>query len=284
LRKFLSEPLAHFALVGVALFVLYQAVSPNVSSTRTIVVTEQTIATLAQRHAAVWMRPPTAAELRALVDAHIRDEILYREGVAMGFNRDDEVIKRRVLQKLEVFSEETSALGPPTDVELNAYLQENAASYATPPIVDFQQVMFDPARRGAGLEADIDAAMTKLRDGADPHTLGDSTLLPIRSIAVSRVRLAREFGSEFAEDVVALPVGSWQGPIGSGFGVHIVRIDNRIEEQAAKLADVRALVERDWEHERRTKSGEAFYQNLLKDYDVRIVSPLPDETSGSPAQ
>jgi hypothetical protein len=218
------------------------------------------------------------------VDTHIRNEILYREGVAMGLDRNDEVIKRRVLQKLEVFSEETSALGPPTHAELNAYLQKNAASYATPPIVDFQQVMFDPARRGAGLEADVDAAMTKLRGGADPVTLGDSTLLPNRSIAVSLDRLAREFGSDFADAVITLPVGSWQGPIRSGFGIHIVRIDNRIDEQAAVLADVRAAVERDWENERRTNTGEAFYQNLLQDYDVRIETPRPNDTSGSAAQ
>jgi hypothetical protein len=284
LRKFLSEPLVHFALIGVALFVLYQGVSPDSGTERKIVVTAQTVALLTERFSAVWMRQPTATELTNLIDTHIKEEILYREGVAMGLDRNDKVIQRRVLQKLEVLGEETSAMNPPTDAELREFLRINAARYAIPPTLDLQQIMFNPTRHGENLQAQLDTAMQKLRSGVDPATLGDRTLLPARTLAVSSIRLARDFGRDFVDAVLDLPVGSWQGPVQSGYGVHLVRVDNKTAEQPAKLADIRAAVERDWDNERRNKTGEAFYQNLLKDYDIQVEIDLPDAATSGTAQ
>ena len=110
LRKVIAEPLVHFMLIGLGLFVLYQLVTPDGTSDRRIIVSDATVAMLAQRHEAVWMRPPTPEQLRALIDTHIREEILYREGMALGLDRNDQVIQRRVLQKLDVLTEESSSL------------------------------------------------------------------------------------------------------------------------------------------------------------------------------
>jgi hypothetical protein len=247
-------------------------------------VSEQLIDLLAERYAAVWRRPPTESELQALINNHVREEILYREGVAIGLDRNDKIIQRRVLQKLEVLGEETNALSPPTDEDLNEYLHSNAERYATPPILDYQQVLFDPVRHGEQLEADFSAAMSALIAGADPETLGDSTMLPTSGSAVSVDRLGREFGKDFADALVALPVGNWEGPIRSGYGVHIVRVKNRIEEQAAILDDARTAVERDWENDRRTNAAKVFYETLLSLYDVRIEMPLPAEPRDQAAE
>lgn len=284
MRKFLSEPLLHFGLIGVALFVLYQGVSRNADANLQIVVTEDTVAMLAEQFAAVWVRQPTATEIRNLVDSYIRDEILYRQGVAMGLDQNDRIIQRRVLQKLEVLSEETSALNPPTDAELDTYLQNNATRYAMQPVIDYRQVLFDPSRHGASLQAKIDAAMARLDAGDDPATLGDSTMLPTGAAAVPLDRLARDFGQEFADELMTLPVGSWEAPVRSGFGVHIVRVGNRTEARPVTLAEVRSAVERDWENDRRTKAGEAYYQGLLENYEVRIESALYDGAAGQETQ
>ena len=280
MRKILSEPLLHFLLLGLALFILYQSVSPKAGTDRTIVLTDATVSMLSQRYAAVWLRPPTAAELRGLVDSFIREEVLYRQGAAMGLDRDDPVIQRRVVQKLDVLSEETSSLTPPTEAELAVYLQKHAEAYERPPVFDYRQVMFDPVRHGASLQSDINAALAALNAGADPAGSGDSSLLPAVGTAVPLDRLVREYGDEFAASVAALPVGSWQGPVRSGFGVHLVRVDKRIEAQAVGLAEVRAAVERDWENERRKTTREAYYQDLLKTYEIRIEAALPQVTAG----
>lgn len=193
----------------------------------------------------------------------------------MGLDRNDPVIQRRVLQKLEVLSEESSSLTPPGDDELAGYLQKNAGLYAKPAVFDYQQVMLDPSRHGASLEADFKTLMAELNAGADPATLGDSSLLPATAEGMSLDRLEREFGQEFAAAIQALPLGSWQGPVRSGYGVHSVRVERKTAAQAPRLAEVREAVERDWEYERRQTAREAFYQDLLTNYEVRIETELP---------
>lgn len=274
--KIFSEPLMHFTIIGIALALLYQGVSPDSRMDRVVVVSDETVVLVSQRYAAVWMRSPPAAELEALIDKYIRDEILYREGVDLGLDLNDRVIQQRVLQKLEVFSEESGGLTAPSDAELNGYLRNNAARYSNPPILDYQQVMFDPARHSGSLEADFDDALRKLNAGANPASVGDSSLLPTSATGVSLDRLVRDFGNDFATAALALPVGSWQGPVRSGFGVHIVRVERKTAGQDARLTDVRAEVERDWENERRLKARESYYQSLLKEYDVRIETSRPD--------
>lgn len=280
LRKILKEPLVHFLFMGLALFVLYQLFSPDAGNNRKITISDATVAMISQRYASVWQRPPTPDELKGLVDTYIREEILYREGVAIGLDRDDAVIKRRVLQKLEVLSEETGTLNPPSDAELTAYLNAHAAEYAKQPVIGFQQVLFDPVRHGANLEADFNTALAKLQAGANPEALGDSSLLPAKQEAIAADMLARDFGDEFAKALLSLPVGSWQGPVRSGFGVHIVRVNSRTPGQASALSEVRAAVQRDWENQRRNKTREAYYQDLRRNYDVEIEAALPDVPHG----
>lgn len=274
LRKILAEPLVHFLVLGLALFVGFRFLSPDAGFEQKIIVTEGTVAMLSQRHSSVWRRAPTQSELKTLVDNYVKDEILFREGVKMGLDRNDPVIQRRVLQKLEVISEELSSSSPPSDTELADYLNKNAERYVKPPIVTFRQVLFDPTRHGAELAAEFSAMLSELNAGGDPARLGDQSLLPAKEEAASLDQVARQFGEEFAQAVGALPVGSWQGPVRSGFGVHLVCVDAKIDGEPANLGDVRAEVERDWEYERRQRASETFYQSLRQDYDVVLEVPL----------
>ena len=283
MRRILYEPLVHFLVLGCALFALYSVVAPSADTERTIVVNDATVAMLAQRYSSVWLRQPSAIELQGLIDTYVREEILYREGVAMGLNRDDPVIQRRVLQKLDVLSEESSAVSAPTDAELEDYLAANAERYAIPPTYSFEQVLFDPVRHGSALESEFDAALKALNAGASPATLGDSSLLPLQYDAVPFDRIARDYGEAFAAALPGLPPGSWQGPVRSGFGVHVVRINGKTAAQSATLADVRAAVERDWENDRRVQAREAYYQGLLKNYSVQIDADL-SSVSADPQQ
>ena len=180
-RKLIREPLAHFLFLGLLLFLLFNRVSGGRGGAEhRIVVNDATVATIVQRYQSVWQRPPTPAELRGLVDTHVREEILYREGVAMGLDRDDSVIRRRVLQKLDVLSEESAGEAAPGDADLETWLQKNAARYAQPAVLDFEQVMFDPVRHRDSLQSDVATALVHLRAGADPGTIGDASLLPER--------------------------------------------------------------------------------------------------------
>ena len=211
----------------------------------------------------------------------MREEVLYREGLALGLDRDDPVIRRRVGQKIE-FIADGAAPEAPSDAELEAWLAAHLADYAVEPRYGLRQVYFDPGRRGASLEADLAAAREALVAGADPEAaaLGDATLLPATLEGASTSAVARVFGPDFAEALAALPVGSWQGPVRSGYGLHLVQLTGRAELRAPSLDEVRPQVERDFLHARSIEAGQAFYEKLRARYRIRIDTP---EASASAA-
>jgi hypothetical protein len=276
-RRLLREPLLHFLLLGLALFLLYGRVSTG-DDGRRIVVSQAQVEDLAAQHQKLWGRPPTAAELDGLVETFIRDEILYREGVALGLDQDDAVVKRRVRQKLEVLAEEESARGAPTDAELAAYLASDPTRFTRPGAVTFEQVLFDSATASAQLSRALVAA----RRGADVATLGRATMLPSRVEAMPLDLVARDFGAAFAAQLEQLPLNEWSGPVASTFGVHLVRLSARTAPVLPPLDAVRDVVTREWENARRERALAESYRRLREEYDVEIQAELPAaESAGS---
>ncbi|MCX7054663.1 MAG: peptidylprolyl isomerase [Proteobacteria bacterium] len=194
-RRILREPLLHFLLLGLALFAYYGRVAPDDDGKRRIVVTQADVDLLATQFQGTWNRPPSPVELHGLVDSYVRDEILYREGVALGLDRDDAVIKRRVRQKLDVLFEESVAQNPATDADLQAYRDANPAAFRKPAVVSFDQIFFGS---DAVTPQRLEQARAALARGADPGTLGQATLLPSRQDAMPIDLIARDFGEKFA--------------------------------------------------------------------------------------
>ncbi|MEY2920246.1 MAG: hypothetical protein RL261_1551 [Pseudomonadota bacterium] len=271
-RRILREPLLHFLLLGLALFAYYGRVAPDDDGKRRIVVTQADVDLLATQFQATWNRPPVPQELNGLVETYVRDEILFREGVALGLDRDDAVIKRRVRQKLDVMFEESVAQQPATDADLQAYLDANPAAFRKPALVSFDQIYF-------GSDADapqrLEQARTALGRGADPASLGQSTLLPSHQDAMPLDLVARDFGDAFAGQLEKAPVGEWAGPVTSGFGIHLVRVGAIEQAHAPALADVRDAVAREWESERRKQAHETALARLRSEYKVDIQAVLP---------
>jgi parvulin-like peptidyl-prolyl isomerase len=219
----------------------------------------------------VWQRAATPAELQHLVDDWVREEILYREGLAMGLDRDDPVVRRRVGQKIQ-FIIESVAPPAPTDAELQAWLEVHAADYAVEPRYSLRQVYFDPRRHGAHLERDLAAARRALANGA--IDAGDPSLLPPGMQDAGESEVAGTFGAEFAAALKDLPTGSWQGPLPSSFGLHLVQLGAKTAGHAPPLGQVRATVERDLLRARANQANEAIYDKLRANYRVR-VEPAP---------
>lgn len=274
MRKFLREPLLHFLLIGLALFLFYGRSASGDSEASRIVVGQAQVDALASQHQATWNRPPTPEELSGLVESFVRDEIQYREGRALGLDRDDPVIKRRIRQKLEVMAEESLADVPATDAALAAYMQANPERFRRPAIVSFQQVFFGAAAP-AQVERRIAAARAALERGADPATLGDATMLPPGVDKVAVDLIGRDFGEGFARELEALPVGQWSGAVVSGFGTHLVKVSERVPAALPPLEAVRPQVAREWENDRRTRALEEDYRRLRQRYEVVIDAPAP---------
>jgi hypothetical protein len=271
-RRVVREPLLHFLLLGLGLFLWFGRVAPDDDGARRIVVTQPQVDLLATQFAATWSRPATPMELRGLVDAYIRDEILYREGKALGLDLDDAVVKRRVRQKLDVIFEESLAQNPPTEADLAAYLREHPEAFRRPPVISFEQLYFGS---GADSEERAAAAGKALGDGADPAGFGQATLLPGRMDDTPVDLVAREFGEQFAAKVAQLPLGQWSAPVISGFGVHLVRVQSLQAAELPSLAEVREVVAREWENARRQRAHDEALARLRQEYDVDVQARLP---------
>jgi hypothetical protein len=268
------EPLLQFVLLGAALFALHRAVAgPGEAPADEIVVSRGRIAALAQTFALTWQRSPTDAELAGLVEDYVRDEVLYREAVALGLDRDDTVVRRRMRQKLEFLAEDEDLAAAPTDEQLAEQLATNADAYRQGAQLTFTQIFLDPAKRGVALPADAAALLAELRarpGSVDVDVAGDSLLLAPRYVDAEGAEVVRQFGPEFAETLRGQPVGQWFGPVRSGYGWHLVRIDARTPGRVPELADVREAVARDWDARRRRAALDAQYEGMKRGYRVRV--------------
>jgi hypothetical protein len=275
-RGWLREPLLHFLLLGVLLFVLFEWIGGDTGPmSNRITVSQAQVRQLATAFTKTWQRPPTEAEIKGLVDDYVREEIAYREAVAMGLDRDDTIIRRRMRQKIEFLVEDAASATPPTEAELQAYLEAHAQTFRLEPQVAFRQVYIDPSRGGDPAARAL-ALLSQLRKAgpeASLDDLGDSIMLEPEVPLVREDEVARSFGSEFAAQVVQLPPGSWQGPIQSGYGLHLVLVRESVPGRAATLDEVRRDVERELLSERRRDQLAAMYEELLGKYSVTVEVP-----------
>jgi len=270
MRTLLGEPMLHFVLIGLAFFAAYRWKAPEDSNRSRIVITQGVVTDLVTQHVAARGREPSADELNHLIESYVREEILYREGVKLGLDRDDIVVKRRVRQKIELIAEEDASTRTPTDADLSAYLAANPARFAQPAILTFEQVFLGPSTADPGRVRAVAVAYRALRNGADPAELGTPTLLPHRMALMAADLVARDFGPSFAAALENARVGEWVGPIDSSFGAHYARVSDRTPAVAPPLAAVRDQVVREWENERRQRARNDAYATMRGGYEVRI--------------
>jgi hypothetical protein len=275
--RILREPLLHFLLLGAAIFAAYSFVSKDKNTKPTeIVITQGKIENIISTFTRTWHRPPSEQELQGLIRDYVREEVAYREALALGLDRDDTIIRRRLRQKLEFVSDDLAAQMEPTDADLQNYLKSHLADFKSEPTFTFRQVFVDPQKHGPNLEADISRIMAQLQRSdsqADISNLGDSMMLESDFAAVKESDVTRIFGDGFAEKLSELKPGQWQGPIESGYGMHLVLVTKRIEGDLPPLEEVREAVRREWVNTKRIEANDKFYQALLQRYTITIEQP-----------
>jgi hypothetical protein len=275
--KLLREPLVHFLLLGAMLFGVFALLGDRGSARAGhIVVTAGHIEHLTVSFTRTWQRPPTSQELAGLVEDYIREEVLYREAVTMGLDRDDTIVRRRLRQKLEFLTEETAETAPPSDEELQTFLQQHADAFRVEPRLAFQHVYLSRERRGDTIDTVARELLAQLTTGAattDTAALGDPFLLPHAFVLLSRHEITRLFGDAFATQLQHLELERWAGPIESAYGLHLVFIHERTDGRLPALAEVRQAVQREWLAARRKELNEQFYQHLRARYTVVVEQP-----------
>ena len=270
--KLLKEPLFHFLLLGAAIFGGHRLVAGGrATAPDEIVVTQGRIDALTAAFTRTWQRPPTASERDGLIRDYIREEVYAREAIALGLDKDDVVIRRRLRQKLEFVSEDVLAPPEPTDDQLRAYLTSHPDAFRVEARFTFRHIFLNGEHRGEELARDAARLLAQLRlPGTDPDTLGDPFLLDRRFEVVPAGVVAEQFGEQFAATLAELPTGQWVGPIASAYGSHLVFVAQRTGGRVLALEEVGDAVRREWVNAQRAESSEKFYQGLLKSYSVTI--------------
>ena len=271
IRSLLSAPLARFLVLGALIFALYAGLddAPQVADAEAITLGPDEARRLAAQFAATWRRPPSAAELSALMRDWVEEEAFVREARALGLDRGDAVVRQRLRQKMTFFAESGAAAAPAEEAALRDHLAAHADRFAIPPRIAFAQVYLGQAPT----EAEIAAARQALATGADPAALGAPTLLPASLQLAPASVVESAFGPGFFNRILALEAGGWEGPVASALGMHLVRVTAQEPARTPPFEAVRDRVEADWRAARAEALRDAFAQALVARYRVELPDP-----------
>jgi peptidyl-prolyl cis-trans isomerase C len=284
LGRWLREPLVHFLLIGSLLFVIYGAWErPNQPGTKRIDLTLDDLRQLQMGFAAQWERQPTPEELSGLVENRVREEILYREALAMGLDKDDDIVKRRMAQKMQFLAEDVANAHEPTTTELKTWFQRCGDKFALPGRITFRHLYFSPDQRRG--RAHDDAVRVLIRIAAQPEdskaaaALADSFMFQDHYADRSPEQLAKDFGSQFAQAVFKLKPGSWQGPVESGYGWHLVFVDSSTPGRIPAFEEVEADVKAAWLADQHEQAWRKAYEAMRAKYTVFLPALAEKQTA-----
>ncbi len=290
LRRWLGEPLVQLLLVGTVLFLGYRALHPSpeagAPSTR-IELTEDDLRQMSVAWLAQGRPAPTPEQMRNLVELRIREEILYREALALGLDKGDTIVKRRLAQKMEFLFEDVSALREPTREELKAWFEKNSDRFALPPRASFRHLYFSPDRRGARAREDAARALDKLRgkpaSAQEGAALADRFMFQDYYGDRSFEEMAKLFGPRFAQALLQQELGSWQGPVESGYGWHLVWVDSVTRSRVPAFEEVETEAKAEWIADQRTETRRRAYEAMRARYEIVLPSPARQDASAAGA-
>ena len=286
MKKFIKEPLFHFFLLGALLFVIYSQVNKS-DTEQDIVIDNADIEHMAELWRLQWQRPPNADELQGLIDKYVNQEVLYREALKMNLDHNDEIVKRRLAQKMEFLGQDLSGLvAPASEENLMAYFEEHKEDYATSYQYNLYQVVFttdhhkNPTKKAKAILEQYGSL-----DSNDMKPKGDSFYLDFALRDTDAFYLNREFGEQFTKQLETLPTEKWVGPVSSGYGEHLVYIESRTPPEIPPFKEVMKEVKRNYEYQMERESKEAIMKALKDSYNVQITADNIEEiTSKNMAQ
>ncbi len=289
LNRWLREPLLHFLLLGLVLFAAYaymQRGRGGVESSKQIALSLDDLRTMEMYFESQWHRQPTPAEFQAMVEDKVREEVLYREALAMGLDKDDTIVKRRMAQKMQFLAEDVAAAHEPSTAELKAWFEKNSSKFALPSRYSFRHIYFSPDKRGKNAQEDAAKALTKLAGQPEDSKLaassGDSFMFQDYYGDRTPEAIAKEFGPQFAVALEKLKPGSWQGPVESGYGWHLVFVDTVIPGRIPAFEEMEPDVKTAWLAEQKQQAWAKAYKEMRGKYTVLLPAPPENGAAQTP--
>jgi peptidyl-prolyl cis-trans isomerase C len=290
MKRLLREPLLHFLLIGAALFALYHYAQPLRSaapSSKQILLSPDELGQLAALFQSQWKRDPTPDEFGRMVEQKVQSEVLYREALAMGLDKNDEIVKRRMALKMQFLAEDVAAAREPTTDELKRWFEQNHAKFAQPPRLSFRHLYFSPDRRGTRAREDAAKVLARITGQPEDTKVAEGVADPFMFQEYYRDRapdyLGKEFGPQFAVAVERLKPGSWQGPIQSGFGWHLVFVDTVIPGRGPDFEEIEGDAKTAWLAEQKALAWDKAYKEMRAKYTVLLPAPPASTNAVAPA-
>ena len=280
MKRLLREPLLHFLVIGAALFGAFHYLRPvpeAAPSSKQIQLSPDDLSQLVVLFQSQWRRDPTPEEFSRIVEQKVQSEVLYREAMALGLDKNDEIVKRRMGQKMQFLAEDVAAAHEPTPDELKIWFKTNSTKFSQPPRLSFRHLYFSPDRRGKRARDDAAKALARLAGQLEDTKAAEGLADPFMFQDYYRDRapdyLGKEFGPQFAEAVAKLAPGSWQGPVESGFGWHLVYVDTVIPGRVPDFEEIESDVKTAWLAEQKTLAWEKAYKEMRAKYNVLLPAP-----------
>jgi hypothetical protein len=308
--QFLKEPLLHFLVIGAALFAVYawHNRNGNDAGAQQVRLADSDVRWLEETFAQERQRQPSEAELRGLVRDFIKETLFAREAQELGLDKDDIVVRRRLAQKMSFLLQDNAAAAAPGDDDLRRVYEaqrspvqggQSQGSQAdsgtrtlfTRPRISFTQIFFSRDQR-ADAAADARAALRELSQpdaSATKAERGDHGAIKAEFRNADERAVANQFGARFAARIFELAPGSWQGPIESSQGLHLVRVTALVPAQLRPFEEVRDELVELWRAQSQRENEERAFVGLLKKYQVvpdasvkALVAPLIAEPAAEP--
>jgi hypothetical protein len=276
MHTFLKEPLVHFLMAGALLFGVYGWFNDGTGfaskEERMVRITAGQVEWLKQTWTRQWGRPPNEGELQEIVAGYLKEELLAREARELNLDENDIVVHRRLAQKMDFMVQDTTQVAEPGEEDLRRLYESHPERFQTPARITFTHVFFNRDRRGARAEADALATLEQLlppTTGSAPD-FGDRFLSQYDFYEIEDRAVASMFGPEFARRVFTVEPGEWQGPIESGYGLHLVHMRRKEPARLPDFETVKSDVLTLWRQQRELEAQERYFSALLEKYDVVV--------------
>lgn len=288
-QRWLREPLLHFLLIGLALFAIYSYMHRGrggVEPSHQIALTLDDLNTMDAYFVSQWQRQPTPQELQGMVEDKVREEVLYREGIAMGLDKDDMIVKRRMAQKMQFIAEDVAAAHEPSTSELKAWFDKNKQKFALPSRYSFRHLYFSPDKRGKNAQQDAAGVLGRIAGQPEDSKLAASLADPFMFQDYYGDKapdaIAKEFGPQFAVALEKIKTGSWQGPVESGYGWHLVYVDTVIPGRIPAFEEMESDVKTAWLGEQKADAWRKAYADMRAKYSIYLPGPPDSGSSAAP--
>ena len=273
LTAFLKEPIVIFILARVLLFVVYSFLDNYFNRDENVVyITNNDINLLEQSWESRWNRPPTPEEKQGMINQHIKELVLYKTALEMGLDKDDRVIRGRMVQKLEFLGNDLIRAPQPSEQDLVTFYEKHREEYKPEEEISITHIFFDPDKRGDETLADAEKALQILRskkgfDG-DVSAYGDAFMLQNYYGNRSELEIRKLFGNGFTDSVFQLEVGKWYGPVLSGYGTHLVYVHAHTQSEIPAFTNIRESIKEDWMEDMQKKLNDRYIDELMARYEI----------------